>query len=344
MAQARDYGRLTSVAVDGGQVPGDLARMLSGLPALFPDELRAHLLDGLDDADGAAVYAWNGSALVLAVSNCPPPVDDARTYGAIAANAALGGVFARGGRPLMALNLATIPEDMPAEVTVQILRGAAEQTGAAGAVVAGGHIVGGELHFGLAVLGTVDPERLIRRSGARPGDRLVLTKPVGVSAIIAAARRGSALPEAMAAAVGSMLASSAAASEAAMAAGVRCGVQVAGRGLIGHALEVSRASGVQIRIRSDRVPLLPGALHHTGAGDLPEAARLNRASFAPHTEVGAAVEPLVRELLFAPETAGGLLLVVPGAALHRLATTCAAAGVEAAVVGEACRGRGLLLE
>ncbi len=318
--------------------------MVGGLKGVFPPELTRNLLVGLDDPDDAAVYALGGTTLVFTADYFPPVVDDPETYGAIAANNALSDVFAMGGQPVLALNLASFPDDMPPEVAQAILRGGARQALAAGAVVAGGHTTASdEPNFGMAVIGTVDPAHLVRKAGARPGDRLVLTKPLGVGVITTAGKAGTALPEAMAAAVGAMLASNRAAAAAAREAGVVCGTDVTGFGLIGHALELAEASGVCLRIEAGAVPLLAGALHHAAAGDFPGGAARNETFFAARTQTGPGVDPLRRRLLFSPETAGGLLLAVPSAAASGLLAACRDAGCDAVLIGEATTGVGLQL-
>ena len=316
--------------------------MVSSVAGVFPEEMTRRLLVGLQDPDDAAVYDLDGTGLIFTADYFPPVVDDAYTYGAIAANNALSDVFAMGGRPLLALNLASFPDDMPPEVAAAILRGGAEKAREAGVVVAGGHTTtSAEPTYGMAVLGTVAPDALIRKGGARHGDRLVLTKPLGVGVITTAGKRGTALPEAMAAAIASMTATNAAAAEAARAAGVRAGTDVTGFGLLGHAMEMAHAAGVELRIRAQAVPLLPGARHHAAEGAFPGGAAHNQEHFGPHVEFGAAIDPLTARLLFAPETAGGLLLAVPPHQLHVLVERCTAAGVGAAVIGEVATGRGI---
>ncbi len=314
--------------------------MVGALAGMFPAETTSRLLVGLQEPDDAAVYVLDGTGLVFTADYFPPVVDDGATYGAIAANNAMSDVFAMGGTPLMALNLATFPADMPPEVAASILRGAAEQVRAAGAIIAGGHsTTGDEPTFGLAVLGTVDPEAVIRKGGARVGDRLVLTKSLGVGVITTAGKQGTAQREAMEAAVASMLGSNGPAAAAARASGVRCGTDVTGFGLVGHGMELAQTSGVRLRVRSADLPLLPGALEHARAGTFPGGARRNAAYFGPQTEVGGGVDPLLRDLAFSPETSGGLLLAVPPARLAGLLGRAPGA-VEIGVVEE---GHGILL-
>jgi selenide,water dikinase len=319
--------------------------MVSALRGIYPAEMTEPLLVGLDEPDDAAVYRYGDTALIFTADYFPPVVDDAYTYGAAAASNALSDIFAMGGRPLLALNLAGFPEDMPLEVATAILRGGAEKAREAGCLVAGGHTTTSEEPtYGLAVVGTAAPDALIRKGGARPGDRLVLTKPLGVGVITTAAKRGTVQPAALEAAVASMVSLNAVAAEAARTAGVRGGTDVTGFGLIGHALEVAQASGVALRVRASAVPLLPGALHHAGEGAFPGGAVRNQEHFAPQVEVGAAVDPLVARLLFSPETAGGLLLAVPAHEAANLVARCRAAGVPATVIGDVQDGKGLLVE
>jgi selenide,water dikinase len=308
----------------------------------FPAELPPALLVGLDEPDDAAVYRLEGATVILTADYFPPVVDDAADYGAIAAANALSDVYAMGGRPVLALNLTGLPDDMPAEVAAAILRGGAEKVCEAGAVIGGGHTTRDEEPtYGLAVLGTVDPEALIRKSGARPGDALVLTKPLGTGVITTAGKQGAASADELAAAVSSMRRLNAAASAAAVRAEVHCGTDVTGFGLLGHGLELAEASGVRFRIRPAAVPLLTGA-HRCGvARCFPGGAASNEGFFAPRVQGAedAVPDPVNRRLLFSPETSGGLLLAVPAVSLNRFLRE--APGT--AVIGQVVEGEGIEL-
>jgi selenide,water dikinase len=298
---------------------------------------------GLEAPDDAAVYRLDGQrALVCTADYFPPVVDDARAYGAIAAANALNDVFAMGGRPLLALNLASFPDDMPVTVAREILRGAAEKAREAGAVVAGGHTTRGEEPtFGLAVVGLADPERILRKGGAAPGDRLVLTKPLGTGVVTTAGKAGRAAPEAMDAAIRSMARLDRAAAEAAVAVGARGATDVTGFGLLGHAWEMAASSGVCLRLWAEAVPLLPDAEALGRAGHFPGGARKNEAFYGPHVRVRAGLGEVRLRLLFAPETAGGLLVAVPPASLEAFLARLQEEAEPAWVVGEVAAGAGV---
>ncbi len=315
--------------------------MLEGFAALFPEDLRRPLLVGLEAPDDAAVYRLDAErALVFTADYFPPVVDDAGAYGTIAATNALNDVYAMGGQPLVALNLACFPDDMPPEVARAILRGAAAKALEAGTVVAGGHTTrGDEPTFGLAVLGMVAPDAVVRKGGARPGDRLFLTKPLGTGVVTTAGKQGAASPEEMAAAISSMSRLNRDALAAARAASLRAGTDVTGFGLVGHAMEMASASGCQLRLRVADIPLLPGALAHARAGRFPGGAASNEAFFGARTRAPHDLAAPLRGLMFSPETAGGLLVAIPPAG----AAAFAAALPGAAEIGEVEPGEGVAL-
>ena len=313
--------------------------MVAGLRSAFTPEAGARVLVGLEEPDDAAVFDLDGRTLVFTADYFPPVVDGAYDYGAIAASNALSDVFAMGGVPVLALNLAGFPDDMPAALAADILRGGAEKVAEAGAVVGGGHTTRSEEpSYGLAVLGTVERDAIMRKGGAQAGDCLVLTKPLGVGVVTTAGKNGVAAVEHLRAAVASMKRLNAGAAQAARAAGVRCGTDVTGFGLIGHLLEMAESSGVGFRVRAAEVPLLPGAMPCAAQRQFPGGVRHNEGFFGDRVRAGAGVDPLVRRLLFSPETAGGLLLAVPGAAVERLLADCHRAGEQAWVIGEAVGG------
>lgn len=319
--------------------------MLEGLGGLFPPELTDRLLIGLDDPDDAAVYRLDEqTALIFTADYFPPVVDDPRAYGAIAATNALSDVFAMGGRPVLALNLATFPEDMPPELAREILRGGAEKAREAGAVIAGGHTTtGAEPSYGLAVVGLVHPERVMRKGGARPGDLLYLSKALGSGVITTAGKAGLASAADIETALVSMARLNRAAAAAAAAAGVRSATDITGFGLVGHALEMAGASGLRFRLRAEAVPLLPGALAYARAECFPGGALRNEEHFAGRVHGASAVEPLRRRLLFSPETAGGLLAAVPPQGATAFEEAARGAGETVWLIGEVAAGDGLEL-
>jgi selenide,water dikinase len=300
--------------------------MIEGFADLFPPAMREHVLVGLDEPDDAAVYRVDAErALVFTADYFPPVVDDPRAYGAIAATNALNDVFAMGGKPFLALNLACFPDDMPPEVAREILHGAAAKALEAGAVVAGGHTTrGDEPTFGLAVIGFVHPERVVRKGGARPGDRLFVTKRLGTGVVTTAGKQGAASAEEIAAAIESMSQLNAAAGSAARDAGVRAGTDVTGFGLVGHALEMAEAGRCRFVIRVEDVPLLPGALAHARAGRFPGGAATNEDYFGARVRAPRELPAVVRGLMFSPETAGGLLVAVPAEAAAGFRDACQA--------------------
>jgi selenide,water dikinase len=294
------------------------------------------LLVGAAEGDDAAVFRLDDQrALVLTTDFFTPIVDDARDWGRIAAANALSDVYAMGGRPLIALNLTAWPgETLPLEILAEVLRGGAAVAAQAGCLVVGGHTIDDpEPKYGMAVTGLADPARLLTIDAARPGDTLVLTKPIGTGVVATAHKRGAAPAEVLAAAVASMTTLNAAASEAALAAGVRAATDVTGFSLLGHLHRMLRASCVSATVDAAAVPLLPGALELTAAGYVSGGTRNNMAYLTPWVRVDPAVPEPVAILLQDAQTSGGLLLAAPSPALDTLRAGLADRGVLAAVVG-----------
>ncbi len=305
--------------------PEALAHVLRPLSSLFSQADYPDLLVGLGRADDAAVYRLSeDQALVATVDFFTPIVDDPYAYGAIAAANALSDVYAMGGRPLFALNIAAFPPDLPAEMIGEVLRGGAEKVIEAGVAIAGGHTIQDkEPKYGLVVLGMVDPRRVLTKGGVQPGDKLVLTKPLGTGVITTAFKRDLTSDEQMAAATASMLQLNRAASEAALLAGVRAATDITGFGLLGHASEMLETPGAGLRFYFDRLPWLPGAQGFGADWIYPGGAHNNRAYFGPRVRFDPRIDEAMQTLCFAPETSGGLLLAVPpgnvDAILSRLA-------------------------
>jgi selenide,water dikinase len=289
-------------------------------------------------ADDAGVYKLDDErALVQTVDFFTPIVDDPDAYGRIAAANALSDVYAMGGRPLTALAIAGFPQDGDREVLAAIFRGGLETLRAAGVALLGGHTVQDpEIKFGYAVTGEVRPDQVWSNAGARPGDRLILTKPLGTG-VIATAIKFDRAPAAVAdAAIASMAALNRGAADALRAAGpgaVHACTDVTGFGLIGHASEIARASGVRLVVDAASVPLLPGALE-LAAGNTPGGARTNREHFGPGVETAAELDPGSIPLLYDPQTSGGLLAVVAKDACDRVLTALERARVPAWTIGE----------
>ncbi len=302
--------------------PEALAHVLRPLASLFHAADYPDLLVGLGRADDAAVYRLSEEqALVATVDFFTPIVDDPYTYGAIAAANSLSDVYAMGGRPLFALNIAAFPGDLPHDMISAVLRGGAEKVIEAGAAIAGGHTIQDkEPKYGLVVLGMVDPRRLLTKGGAQVGDQLVLTKPLGTGVITTAFKRDLTTDQQMAAATASMLRLNRAASEAAVAVGVRAATDITGFGLLGHAAEmleppvgasVPSSAAVGFRFYFDRLPWLPGAPEFGDDWVYPGGAHNNRAYFSSRVRFDAQLSEAQQTLCFAPETSGGLLMAVP---------------------------------
>lgn len=321
--------------------PAALAQVLRSLTLPgHPD-----LLVGLDVKDDAAIYRLSDDmALVQTVDFFPPIVDDAYTYGAIAAANALSDVYAMGGRPILALAIAGFPEDMPPQTISAILQGGADKVAEAGAVVAGGHtVVDKEPKYGLCVTGLVHPERVTAKAHARPGDVLLLTKPLGVGVITTAHKRGEAREEDLAAAVASMLRLNRRAAEIAAEVGPHSATDITGYGLLGHAAELAANSGVGLRIDLARAPLLPGALDYARRQIFPGGLERNRAHLlgCGTVQLGDGLAPDEVALLFDPQTSGGLLFALPAPKAAMLIELMDAAGEQCWMIGEVKAGAGI---
>ena len=297
----------------------------------------------MDSPDDAAVWRLDDSrALVITTDFFTPVVDDAYDYGAIAAANSLSDVYAMGGRPFLALNVAALPPDLPGELSAEIIRGAAEKAREAGVVIAGGHTVQDkEPKFGLVAIGLVDPARIMTKSGARPGDRLVLTKPLGFGVTTTALKRETAAPEDVAEAVGWMKRLNAAAAEIAAHYGVRAATDITGFALLGHAVEMAGASGVRLRFSFARIPFLSCARKYAGQWAFPGGAADNALYFSARVRFDPALTETEQMLLFDPQTSGGLLLAVPAGRLEEFLARAAAENQPAWVVGEVLDGTGV---
>jgi selenide,water dikinase len=294
--------------------PGDLSRALEGLPSRSDPRL----IVGRETMDDAGVFVLSDDlALVQTVDFFAPIVDDPYVFGQVAAANALSDVYAMGGEPLTAMNIVGFPSgQLPLDVLREILRGGQDKVHEAGALVVGGHtIIDEELKYGLAVTGRAHPKRLLTNAAARPGDRLVLTKPIGTALLATAAKKGD-LPAAEMRALGdSMRGLNADAARVALEVGVRCATDVTGFGLLGHASHIARASRVTLRIDVRRVPLLSGARQAVERGVRTGGADRNLSYLEPLVAWGSASEA-DRLLMIDPQTSGGLLLAVPAGAVE----------------------------
>ena len=268
-----------------------------------------------------------------------PVVDDPYDYGAIAAANALSDVYAMGGVPFLALNATALPPDLPAEISGAILRGGAEKCREAGVVLAGGHSVQDkEPKYGLIVLGFAHPERILLKGGAHPGDRLVLSKPLGFGTVTTALKRDLADPTDVSEAVGWMKRLNRLAAELAVELELRAATDITGFGLLGHAWEIAAASGVGLRFALASIPFIRGARRYAQDWVFPGGSSDNRLFYQDHVDFADSIEEPERMLLFDAQTSGGLLLCVPPEKQERLFARAAQLGLPLWVIGEVVSG------
>jgi selenide,water dikinase len=322
-------------------VPGhglaDLAQVLRHLPPATDPNLLSGFAHGAD----AAIYRLTHElAVVQTVDYITPVVDDPFAFGAIAAANALSDLYAMGARPVLALNLVGFPvKTLPLGMLDEILRGGAAKLAEAGASLGGGHSIEDlEPKYGLAATGLVHPDRLITNAGARPGDVLILTKPLGAGLITTGIDRGLVSPPTIERVTAVMTQLNRAAAEAMLAVGVQACTDVSGFGLLGHLREMVEASGVGARLRWKAVPVLAEAWDLAAQDCVPDGTRNNLNYLADFVDWGRAVAPAVRTVLCDAQTSGGLLMAAPAERAGKLLKTLHGAGVgSAAVIGEITR-------
>lgn len=290
--------------------PGVLAEVVGRLPSAVDE----NLMVGVETADDAAVYRVSDEvALIQTVDFFPPMVDDPYTFGQIAAANALSDVYAMGGEPRLALNVVAFPNCLGAEVLGEILAGGASKVQEAGAVLAGGHSINDEEpKYGLCVSGFVHPDRIWKNGGAQAGDVLLLTKPLGVGLINTAVKAGMASAEAEKRAVESMSCLNKIAMEVLREAEVHSCTDVTGFGLTGHALETARASKASLVIETKKLEVLPDALFYASMGLVPEGTYRNKEFNKKDVRIEEQVDEALEDLVFDPQTSGGLLVSLPG--------------------------------
>jgi selenide, water dikinase len=334
---AVETANLTSLTVGGGcAAKYSAARLEELLKGFLPAETE-DLLVGLDPADDAAVYRIDSErALVFTVDFFPPLVDDPALFGRIAATNALNDVFAMGGTPLLALSIAAFPEDLATELVAAVFSGADEQVRAAGAILAGGHTIRDtEPKYGLAVVGTVHPEGVWVKSGARPGDAVFLTKPLGTGLVLASKQDH-------ADAARWMTTLNDGAAQALRPFSPHAVTDVTGFGLLGHAHETAERSGVRIRLDASSLPALDGALEAARAGVRTGGDPRNREFAGGHVESDGVPEELLA-LAYDAQTAGGLLVTLPADKSLSLEAEFERAGLFLARVGRVEEGTGVIL-
>ncbi len=307
----------------------------------FPD-----LLVGLDSPDDAAVWKLDETRdLVVTTDFFPPVVDDPYDYGAIAAANSLSDIYAMGGEPFLALNVAALPPDLPEEISREIIRGGAEKAREAGAVIAGGHTVQDkEPKFGLVAVGFVPHGHSFTKAGARPDDRLFLSKPLGFGVTTTALKREKADPQDVAEAVGWMKRLNRDASRLAREFNLIGATDVTGYSLMGHASEMSKASRVRMRFYLDKIPYISCAEKYAIMGTFPGGAADNHMFFGDHVHFSAGVDEPHQMLLFDPQTSGGLLLCVPEISTDEFSLRANQLGLPIWEIGIVEEGSGIIVE
>jgi selenide, water dikinase len=288
--------------------PGDLSRALAALPVISDPRL----LVGRETFDDAGVFRLSDDlALVQTVDFFAPIVDDPFDFGQIAAANALSDVYAMGGQPLTALNIVAFPtNELPLDILTGILAGGQDKVHEAGALIVGGHtVVDTELKYGLAVTGRAHPDFLLTNSGARPGDQLVLTKPIGNGILATAGKRGQLSPEAERGMLAAMKMLNGVASRAALAVGSRCATDITGFGLLGHLSHIARASNVTLRVDLDAIPVLPGVREAVRARFVTDGAKRNAEYLSDLVRWDKGTDE-DRAILHDPQTSGGLVVCV----------------------------------
>ena len=310
--------------------------MLDSVLGKLARQQDANVLVGFDKADDAGVYLVNPElALVQTVDFFTPIVDDPYTFGQIAATNALSDVYAMGGRPMSSLAMVCFPDKADTEILGQILAGGLSKMMEAGCTVIGGHSIRDpEIKFGYAVTGSIHPKRVLTNSGARVGDRLVLTKTLGTGVISTAIKKGEARPEWIEAATKSMTTLNRIGAEIALRYDVHSMTDITGFGLIGHAREMALGSGIALRLWASQIPVMTGAMECIRAGSIPGGLKANREFAECVVEYAGSVAEELRTLIFDPQTAGGLLISVASDDASKLAAELKAAGLQAAEIGE----------
>lgn len=295
--------------------------------------------------DAAALRLDDERALIFTTDFFTPIVDDAYSYGAIAAANALSDIYAMGGKPVLALNIAAFPEDLPISILSDILRGMAEKVRSAGAVIAGGHTIKDkEPKVGLAVIGMAHPDRLFTKQGAQPGDVLILTKPLGTGTIATAGKNDQAEQAHLDEAIKWMSTLNREASQAALAAEAHAVTDITGFGLLGHASEMTESGPVTFRLEFKRIPLMDGVEGYAARWIFPGGSEDNRRTYAPKVRFGDGMSEEKQMILFDAQTSGGLLIALPKAGLDVFQAEMAKTNSAWWQIGEVVERSGVSLE
>jgi selenide,water dikinase len=312
---------------------------------MFPTERYPELLVGLAVSDDAAVYQISDDvAVIQTLDFFPPVVDDPYDYGAIAAANAMSDIYAMGGRVVLALNIGAFPADWPPEIAAEILRGGADKIAESGGVLAGGHTVEDkEPKYGLSVMGLIHPDQVRTKAAARPGDVLLLTKPLGVGIITTALKGQVADPAHVAAAVESMKKLNRQAAELIQHVGVHACTDITGFALLGHSYEIAEKSGVQLRFDLDKLPFLEGTIAYAEQWLFPAGTCRNEDAYKHGVTFARGILEEMQQLLYTPETSGGLLVSVARDKVNELIDLFAQVEHPCWVVGEVTEGQGIVV-
>jgi selenide,water dikinase len=313
---------------------------------VFKSSDHPDLLVGLEGPDDAAVWRLDDSrALVVTTDFFTPIVDNPYDYGAIAATNSLSDIYAMGGTPFLALNIAALPPDLPTEISSDILRGGAETAREAGVVIAGGHSVQDkEPKYGLVAIGFVDPRKMLSKGGLKAGDTLVLTKPLGFGVTATALKRDQADEGDVKEMTAWMKRLNKIASQLALEFNLRGGTDVTGFSLLGHGWEMAHAAGVALEIEFSKVPFINGARKSAEKGAFASGLFDNRSHFSPHVEFAESIDEISQLLLFDPQTSGGLLLGVPPEKLDAFMARAKELDQPTWLIGEVRTGTGIRVQ
>jgi selenide, water dikinase len=320
-----------------------LAQVLRPVEKIFDSRNYPDLLVGLGHPDDAAVWRLDTMrALVVTTDFFTPVVDDPFDYGSISAANSLSDIYAMGGWPFLALNVAALPPDLPPEINAEILRGGAQKCLEAGVVIAGGHTVQDkEPKYGLVAVGFVPPDQMLTKSSLRPGDALVLTKPLGFGVTTTALKLEKAAPEDVTEVVEWMKKLNREAGGLAVELGLHAATDVTGFSLLGHGFEMAEASQVGLRLEMDRIPFVSCAQKYADMWTFPGGATDNHQYFGSHIRFASSITEEKQMLLFDPQTSGGLLLAIPKSLKDTFLGRAKEMGLPAWVIGEAVEGEGI---
>jgi len=321
-------------------------QVLQPLQQLQQNIINPELLVGLGKADDAAVYQLNeNQAIISTIDFFTPVVDDPYDYGAIAAANSMSDVYAMGGEVLFALNVAAFPPKLDPKILSEIIRGGAEKVIEAGAIIAGGHTIQDEEpKYGLAVTGIVHPQKIFTKAGAKVGDALILTKPIGTGTISTALKQGKAKDEHARPMIASMKRLNRRAAKAAQdVGGIKAVTDVTGFGLLGHGMEIANASNVQLHFCYKDIPMLPGAEEYARQFIFPGGSSANRLFNQTRVTFSDDLEEGLQMLLWDAQTSGGLLLAVPQDKLLAYLAACESYEQSVWIIGEVTAGSGIVI-